>query len=927
MLATMSHMAERLNAALEGRYAIERELGEGGMATVYLADDLKHNRKVALKVLKPELAAVVGAERFLAEIEVTAKLQHPNILPLFDSGEADTFLFYVMPYVEGDTLKDRLAREGQLPVSDAVAIAEDVAEALQAAHEQGVVHRDIKPGNVLISRGKPLISDFGIALALSSAGAGERLTETGLSVGTPYYMSPEQATGDQLVGASTDTYALACVLYEMLVGEPPYAGATAQAVLGKIIAGRHVSATEERPSVPANVDGAIRKALEKLPADRFASAQDFAKALADEHFRYGELATAGAGAAGGPWNRLAIAAATLAGLLAVTLIIVTSGPPERPTPEVVRFSVPVSQDTEVYLGGRQEQDSRLERAVGRPISTSMAISPDGDLLVFAATEGAGSPTWDSRLYSRRLDQDRSVPIAGTEGGSSPFFSPDGDWIGFFDYLSRSLKRVSVLDGTTETIVPELRFAPFAPFGATWGDDGTIVFGAGGSLYQVPATGGEPALLAAARPSGGFLMNAQPHMLPSSEALLFHVVRSWDPEQAEIVALDLGTGTQKAVLTDAMDPLYVQTGHLLFMRQGTLMAIGFDRERLEIQGEPVIMLEDVMHSVFMPNVIFETGAAQVAVSAAGHLAYALGGVYPEWRMTALRITSSGDTIALDMDQRGYGFFRVSPEGDRVAFSAGPGPHQEIWVRDLIRGVSRRLNTGGFTNQGPIWSPDGRSLVFSSDHDQAIGNVDRMPADGSAEPERLAPSDRTQIPSSWSSDGVIAFVEIAGSNFFDVWVLPPGGSPAPFFTATSAVRYPSFSPDGEWLAYTSDESGRQEVYVRPYPGPEPATQISGDGGTNVAWSPDGRQIYYVSPQPSVLMAVDVTPGDEFRAGRPAPLIDPWTFFREPTRGYDVFPDGSFVIAVEDDDRSVFERLGTTEFQVILNWFEELKERVPN
>ena len=288
----MSDAVSRLNAALEGRYAIERELGEGGMATVYLADDLKHNRKVALKVLKPDLAAVVGAERFLAEIQVTANLQHPHILPLFDSGEADSFLFYVMPYVEGETLQDRIKREKQLPLDGAVGIASKVAGALQRAHEQGVIHRDIKPTNILIQDGEPVVSDFGIALALG-AGGGDRLTETGLSLGTPYYMSPEQATGDQPVGSSTDTYALGSVLYEMLVGEPPYPGTTTQAVLGKIIAGKPVSAREHRSSVPANVDAAIRRAIEKLPADRFGSVQEFSSALGDEHFRYGELGGGG----------------------------------------------------------------------------------------------------------------------------------------------------------------------------------------------------------------------------------------------------------------------------------------------------------------------------------------------------------------------------------------------------------------------------------------------------------------------------------------------------------------------------------------------------------------------------------------------------------------------------------------------------------
>ena len=340
----MSDPVTRLNAALEGRYAIERELGEGGMATVYLADDLKHSRKVALKVLKPELAAVVGAERFLAEIETTASLTHPHILPLHDSGEADSFLFYVMPYLEGETLRNRIDREHQLPVDEAVALASKVAGALQHAHEHGVIHRDIKPANILLQDGEPVVADFGIALALGVAG-GTRLTETGLSVGTPFYMSPEQATGDQAVGASTDTYALGSVLYEMLVGEPPYPGTTAQAVLGKIIAGNPVSATEQRPSIPANVDAAVRKALEKLPADRFTSAQDFATALGDEHFRYGELATVGADVGVGPWKRLTIAMTTLAALLAVTLgwSLLRSDPPAPPRP-VTRVSVHIPED-------------------------------------------------------------------------------------------------------------------------------------------------------------------------------------------------------------------------------------------------------------------------------------------------------------------------------------------------------------------------------------------------------------------------------------------------------------------------------------------------------------------------------------------------------------------------------------------------------
>ena len=907
----MSDMAERLNAALEGRYVIERELGEGGMATVYLSKDLKHNRSVALKVLKPELAAVVGAERFLAEIETTANLTHPHILPLHDSGEADGFLFYVMPHIEGETLRDRVDREKQLPVDEAVALASKVAGALQHAHEHGVIHRDIKPGNILLQDGEPVVSDFGIALALGVAG-GTRLTETGLSVGTPFYMSPEQATGDQAVGASTDIYALGSVLYEMLVGDPPFAGSTAQAVLGKIIAGKSVSAREERPSVPANVDAAVRKALEKLPADRFASAQEFVRALGDEHFRHGGVAGAGVTQASGQWNRLTAGFATATVALAALAGWSILGP-ETSSQEgirAVRFGIPVRQGTEVLPDGTEPRFDRT------PV-TALAFSPDGNLLVYAASgDSVGS---GRRMYTQRLDQERADLIEGAERSHLPFFSPSGEWIGFVgfsDGAPPALKRLSVADGTIETIA-EMP-TPEAP-GITWGDDGTIVLSSFTSLYQVAATGGEWEVLVEAD-SVSSERYFQPHMLPGSETLLFHLARSYDPEQADIVALDLATKTQKMVLTNAMDPRYLQTGHLLFMRQGTLMAVGFDLERIEVLGQPVIMVEDVMHSLYGVNTGLETGAAQVAVSAAGHLAYVRGGVTPERPVMPVRITSTGDTVRLDMDPRDYIHFRVSPDGNRLAAVARHGQQQEIWVHDLARGTNQRLNTGGFTNWPMAWSPDGQWIAFSSDRDGPLYNMYRFPADGSGEPEHLAASERAGLISSWSSQGVIAWLE-AG----DIWVLPPDGDPAPFFQSQFNERYPTFSPDGRWLAYASNQSGPSEIYVRPYPGPAPATPISSDGGVAPAWSLDGRRLYF--RQGRVLMAIDVAPGDPFGAGRAVPLIDPWTSSAIPVRSFDVFADGSFVTAVrEEPDGDPRDDL-PAELRVILNFLDEVRARVPN
>ena len=553
----MSDPVARLNAALEGRYAIERELGTGGMATVYLADDIKHERKVALKVLKPELAAVVGAERFLGEIKTTANLQHPHILPLFDSGEVDSFLFYVMPYVEGETLRDRIDHEKQLPVDEAVALASKVAGALQHAHEHGVIHRDIKPGNILLQGGEPVVADFGIALAVGAAGS-NRLTETGLSLGTPYYMSPEQATGDQAVGASTDTYALGSVLYEMLVGEPPYPGTTAQAVLGKIIAGKPVSATEHRPSVPAHVDGAVRKALEKLPADRFTSAQEFVRALGDKHFRYGEEAAAGAGAAVGPWNRLTITMTTLAvssTLALIWLVLITDllGPGGG-----AQGSGPFAAQLDIVL----------PPGVSLPLDTDypvLAVSPDGSRIVFV-----GEREGRRQLYSKLLAGAEPLPLVGTEGAMAPFFPPDGAWIGFFS--GDLLMRVAVADGVPAPMYQVTGEGVHR--GATWVSDTTLVYvaSANSGLLRGAISEGRvsnfvewDSLTSPRAPA------AWPTLVAGTRDVVFGQSTGGDGEDTEVAVISLESGDVRTLINGATSPRYSNTGHLLFARGGVLYA--------------------------------------------------------------------------------------------------------------------------------------------------------------------------------------------------------------------------------------------------------------------------------------------------------------------------------------------------------------------
>ena len=517
----MSDPVTRLNAALEGRYAIDRELGEGGMANVYLAHDVRHNRNVALKVLKPELAAVIGAERFLVEIQTTANLQHPHILPLFDSGEEDGFLFYVMPFIDGETVREKLDRETQFGIDEAVRITTEVADALDYAHRNNVIHRDIKPENILLHDGRPMVADFGIALALSAA-AGGRMTETGMSLGTPHYMSPEQATAEKDLTHRSDIYSLGCVLYEMLAGEPPHTGASAQAIVMKIVTDEARPLTELRKSVPPHVAAATAKSLEKLAADRFESAVRFAEALANPSFALPGTASIKADVQTpvGWRQRLAIPVTVLATLMLALAVWgwfrtpASSGVPTRVT-------IPVPGGHQMFLG----------------FSPQLAISPSGRALVYYT---------DGLLHVRSLDSFDDVPLAGNEGAWFAVFSPDGDWIAFGGI--GGLKKIAVEGGPVLTVLDEMAF------GADWSAEGDIVYvpGAGNSgVWLMAEDGSGSHQITTVLDSGLETAHQWPQLLPDGESVLFTVIGpSGGWADGSLVVQDIASGERRAVIDRA-----------------------------------------------------------------------------------------------------------------------------------------------------------------------------------------------------------------------------------------------------------------------------------------------------------------------------------------------------------------------------------------
>ncbi|HET7379090.1 MAG TPA: protein kinase, partial [Gaiellales bacterium] len=576
----------RLTTALAGRYPIERELGAGGMATVYLAHDVRHDRKVALKLLRPELAAILGGERFLKEIRLTANLQHPHILGLHDSGEADGLVYYVMPYVEGESLRQRLAREHQLPIDETIRLATEVASALDYAHRHGVIHRDIKPENILLHDGAALVADFGIALAASRSDSGTRLTETGMSLGTPHYMSPEQAMGEREITAKSDVYALGCVVYEMLSGEPPFTGPTAQAIVARVMTEQPRSLTLQRHSIPPHVEAAVNRALEKLPADRFASAAQFAEALARPELTASRTVTTALTARPADRWRRWFALAT--GVAVVLGAVAAWGWLRSPRAVTTRQFISLSDSI------------RLSTQV-----PSLALSPDGSLFVFKEDRQNG------RLWLKHRGDLTLTPLTGTERAQYPFFSPDGQWIGFT--ADSRLKKVPVGGGTPVTVADSAA-AGFG--GATWLDDGSIVYVPTNllELRRVSADGGPTSLVLASKDvsfvGGG---TGNPVSLPGSRGVLFQLCMS-SCVTMSVHVLDLRTGKEKRLVDDAAQAWYLPDGRLFYVRRdGVGFVVPFDLNRLEITGTAVPVLDGVAVSARL-------GFAQLSWSRSGTLVY-------------------------------------------------------------------------------------------------------------------------------------------------------------------------------------------------------------------------------------------------------------------------------------------------------------------
>ena len=891
----------QLRIALKDRYDIEREVGAGGMATVYLARDLRHDRHVALKLLNPDLGAVLGLERFLAEIKVTANLQHPNLLPLFDSGEAGGLLFYVMPYVEGETLRVRLEREKQLPIDEAVRISVAIANALDYAHQHGVIHRDLKPENILMQAGQPVVADFGIALAVSKAG-GNRITQTGLSLGTPQYMSPEQATGDRVIDGRSDIYSLAAITYEMLSGEPPHTGSTAQAIIARVLTDRPRSIRSTRSAVPEYVEAAIEHGLEKLPADRFSTAREFAEALQGR----GAMTTTASASrqmatrtSGVGWR------ARLRDPLVVALavaFIVTGG-------AAARFAMRPAPATLKTIRYVLSAPDSLRPVPGAPWPA--AISPDGGSVVyFVPGTGVASTGGLALLRSNEIEPHI---IPGTEGGLQPTFSPDGQWLAF--QITGKERKVR-LDGSAPITIS----SGGAANGAAWTTRDELIVGATGAahgLSHVPTAGGELVPLTHPDSAHKDADHLWPLALDDGRTIVFVIYHgSVTTSELAVTSLDDGKVTKLGV--KGVRPLAMLDGYLVYLQaDGIIMARPFDARGRKLTGVPIPVHDPVI--VEASN----NGNSYVYVSSGGAMVSAKG----TGRSMLVEVGRGSSSHPIIDQYQTFFTPRISSDGSRLLVGRYDGTNANVWHYDATTKTFSAVS-GTDHATGANWAPDGKGFIVTrvaGEHDAASGSGEiwRFAGAGGAgtkladipglvpQDAQIAPDGKTLLFSAYRSPSWSLFVVRLDSSGVVRDYLKPLGN-----TVTAGVR---LSPDGRWAAYDSDESGTNELYVRSYPNPATRIQVSAGGGSDPTWARDGAKIYYRSGR--ALMAARISTAPELRTlGRDTVVAN-----ADPILGtlngvvpnYDVDRDGR-IIGLTPLAR---------DFNIVVspNWITEFRERI--
>jgi eukaryotic-like serine/threonine-protein kinase len=900
---------------------VTAQIGVGGMGEVYRATDTNLKRSVAIKVLPDSVATdAERLARFQREAEVLASLNHPNIAAIYGLERSGGMTALVLELVEGPTVADRIA-QGAIPVDEALSIVKQIAEALEAAHERGIIHRDLKPANIKAHNdGTVKVLDFGLAKALApepwSATAVNVLpsptitspaamTGAGILLGTAAYMSPEQARG-RPADKRSDVWSFGCVLYEMLTGRRAFDGDDVTETIAAVVRDQP-DWTLLPPGVPEHVRLLLKKCLEK---DRRTRLSDIAVA----RFLLAESLPSTAASTGSPRSRRLLPAIAAMAALGVAMVAVGAWLGARFTsrqaPSPVRF-VLAPQEVPLFLQG---------------FDRDIVISPDGSDIVYRSTTGSAGGS----VFAVRGINDLTPRVLGGTGGRDPFMSPDGRWLGYF--ANGELRKMPMTGG------PPIAIARFVRLlrGVHWGPDDRIVFGVvdrDTGLQSISASGGDPRSLTTPEREKGELGHYYPFTMPDGKAVLFTIGRG--PTTSDIAVLDLETGRYKTLLRGGSAAVFVEPGYLVYASGATLQAVRFDPRRLEVSGDPMPVIDQVMNT--------SVGNANFSVARNGTLVYVAGGgaltqnVFPR---SLVWVDRRGIETPIKAPPRTYGVARLSPDGTRVAVDIR-SPEPDIWVWDLAHETLTPLNSDPAFDLAPVWTPDSRRIIWSSSRGGGNPNLYVQSADGTGPVERLTTNDFAQFATAVTPDGsrvilitpnaVSGIGSLAAVDMFTAPIDARGQPPGPLLQSSAQKLAADVSPDGKWLAYQSDESGRREVFVRPFPNVDAARrQISSEGGTRPAWSRKGDELFYLDGNGQLTAVRFQASGTTFIPGKPVRVLNGKYVAGSTTRGYDlrsydVSADGQrFLMLKETAGASASAPLPT--MTVIVNWIEELKARVP-